>query len=164
MGVIYATSKRSGKTYPVSIAGNSPTPAEQAEINAYVDRVEGVGTTQAPLVDSESGSGNLIDFGQGIASGFGRGFADIPGGIASLLSAGLSYIPGDQGEEAIEDFGQGITDAARSGIDYLIGTPNDSVASKSGQALGSLASFLVPFAGGACWHNGCCAWGAEPSR
>ena len=149
MGVVYATSKRSGKTYSVSIAGNNPTPAEQAEINSYIDQVEGVATTQAPLVDSESGGGNLIDFGQGFASGFGRGFADIPGGLASLLSAGLSYVPGDQGEEEIEAFGQGITDAARSGIDYLIGTPDNSVASKSGQALGSLGSFLVPFAGGA---------------
>ena len=117
MGVVYATSKRSGKTYSVSIAGNNPTPAEQAEINSYIDQVEGVATTQAPLVDSESGGGNLIDFGQGFASGFGRGFADIPGGLASLLSAGLSYVPGDQGEEEIEAFGQGITDAARSGID-----------------------------------------------
>ena len=149
MGVIYATSKRSGKTYSVSIAGNNPTPAEQAEINSYIDQVEGVATTEAPLVDSESGGGNLIDFGQGFASGFGRGFADIPGGLASLLAAGLSYVPGDQGEEEIEAFGQGVTDAARSGIDYLIGTPDNSVASKSGQALGSLASFLVPYAGGA---------------
>ena len=149
MGVVYATSKRSGKTYSVSIAGDNPTAAEQAEINSYIDQVEGVATTQAPLVDSESGGGNLIDFGQGFASGFGRGFADIPGGLASLLSAGLSYVPGDQGEEEIEAFGQGITDAARSGIDYLIGTPDNSVASKSGQALGSLGSFLVPFAGGA---------------
>ena len=149
MGVVYATSKRSGKTYSVSIAGDNPTAAEQAEINSYIDQVEGVATTQAPLVDSESGGGNLIDFGQGFASGFGRGFADIPGGLASLLAAGLSYVPGDQGEEEIEAFGQGITDAARSGIDYLIGTPDNSVASKSGQALGSLGSFLVPFAGGA---------------
>ena len=149
MGVIYATSKRSGKTYSVSIAGNNPTPAEQAEINAYIDQAEGISTTPAPLVDSESGSGNLIDFGQGFASGFGRGFADIPGGLASLLAAGLSYVPGDQGEEEIEAFGQGVTNAARSGIDYLIGTPEDNVAGKSGQALGSLASFLVPYFGGA---------------
>ena len=149
MGVIYATSKRSGKTYSVSIAGNNPTPAEQAEINAYIDQAEGISTTPAPLVDSESGSGNLIDFGQGFASGFGRGFADIPGGLASLLAAGLSYVPGDQGEEEIEAFGQGVTNAARSGIDYLIGTPEDNVAGKSGQAFGSLASFLVPYFGGA---------------
>lgn len=149
MGVIYATSKRSGKTYSVSVAGNNPTPAEQAEINSYIDQVEGVGTTQAPLVDAESGTGNLIDFGQGFASGFGRGFADIPGGLASLLASGLSYVPGDQGEEEIEAFGQGVTDAARSGIDYLVGTPDSSVSSKSGQALGSIASYLVPFTGGA---------------
>ena len=148
MGTIYATSPRTGKTYSVSVAGSSPTQAEDAEIRSYIDQVEGFGV--APTAATEtSETGNLIDFGKGLASGFGRGFADIPGGIASLAAAGLSYIPGDQGEEEIEAFGQGITDAARSGIDYVLGPLDDNVASKSGQAAGSLASFLVPFAGGA---------------
>ena len=148
MGTIYATSPRTGKTYSVSIAGSSPTQAEDAEIRSYIDQVEGFGV--APTAAPEtSETGNLIDFGKGAISGFARGFADIPGGIASLAAAGLSYIPGDQGEEEIEAFGQGITDAARSGIDYVIGPLDDNVMSKSGQAVGSLASFLVPFAGGA---------------
>ena len=148
MSIIYATSPRTGKTYSVSIAGSSPTQAEDAEIRSYIDQVEGFGV--APTAAPEtSETGNLIDFGKGAISGFARGFADIPGGIASLAAAGLSYIPGDQGEEEIEAFGQGITDAARSGIDYVMGPLDDNVASKSGQAVGSLASFLVPFAGGA---------------
>jgi len=148
MGTIYATSPRTGKTYSVSVAGSSPTQAEDAEIRSYIDQVEGFGV--APTATPEtSETGNLIDFGKGAVSGFARGFADIPGGIASLTAAGLSYIPGDQGEEEIEAFGQGITDAARSGIDYVLGPLDDNVASKSGQAIGSLASFLVPFAGGA---------------
>ena len=148
MSIIYATSPRTGKTYSVSIAGSSPTQAEDAEIRSYIDQVEGFGV--APTAAPEtSETGNLIDFGKGAISGFARGFADIPGGIASLAAAVLSYIPGDQGEEEIEAFGQGITDAARSGIDYVMGPLDDNVASKSGQAVGSLASFLVPFAGGA---------------
>lgn len=151
MGIVYATSKRTGKTYSVSVAGNAATPDEEAQINAYVDQLEGVATAPAvmPEGQEDEGTNPLIDFGKGAASGFARSFADIPGGLASLTAAGLSYIPGDQGESEIEDFGQGITDYARTGIDYVLGTPNDSVASKSGQAIGSLASFLVPFAGGA---------------
>ena len=149
MGTIYATSPRTGKTYSVSVAGSSPTQAEDAEIRSYIDQVEGFGVAPTAAAPETSETGNLIDFGKGLASGFGRGFADIPGGIASLAAAGLSYIPGDQGEEEIEAFGQGITDAARSGIDYVLGPLDDNVMSKSGQAAGSLASFLVPFAGGA---------------
>ena len=150
MGIIYATSKRTGKTYSVAVAGNSATPDEEAQINAYVDQVEGFATPPAAMPEGreDEDTNPLIDFGRGAASGFARSFADIPGGLASLTAAGLSYIPGDQGESEIEDFGQGITDYARAGVDYVIGTPNDSVASKSGQAIGSLASFLVPFAGG----------------
>ena len=149
MSIIYATSPRTGKTYSVSVAGSSPTQAEDAQIRSYIDQVEGFGVAPTAAAPETSETGNLIDFGKGAVSGFARGFADIPGGIASLTAAGLSYIPGDQGEEEIEAFGQGITDAARSGIDYVLGPLDDNVASKSGQAIGSLASFLVPFTGGA---------------
>ena len=150
MGIIYATSKRTGKTYSASIAGTTATPEEERFINAQVDQIEGFATPPAAMPEGQEDEDTnpLIDFGKGAASGFARSFADIPGGLASLTAAGLSYIPGDQGESEIEDFGQGITDYARAGVDYVIGTPNDSVASKSGQAIGSLASFLVPFAGG----------------
>ena len=146
MGNIYATSRRTGKSYLVSVAGDSATPEEAAQIERYVDSVEGFGTPAAPAQE-EAGVGNLIDFLQGSASGFARSFADIPGGLASLTAAGLSKIPGDQGEEEIESAGQYLTDAARTGIDYVIGTPNESVMSKSGQALGSLASYITGGAG-----------------
>ena len=61
MGNVYATSKRTGKEYLVSIAGDTATPQELANIERYVDAVEGFG---APAIqpEEESGTGNLIDF------------------------------------------------------------------------------------------------------
>ena len=137
MGIIYATSKRTGKTYSASIAGTTATPEEERFINAQVDQIEGFATppTAMPEDQEDEDTNPLIDFGRGAASGFARSFADVPGGLASLAASGLSFIPGDQGESEIEDFGQGITDYARAGVDYVIGTPNDNVASKSGQAI-----------------------------
>jgi hypothetical protein len=147
MGNVYATSKRTGREYLVSIAGDTATPQELANIERYVDAVEGFG---APAIqpEEESGTGNLIDFAQGVASGVARGIADVPGGLASLTAAALRYtVPGNQGEDTIEAFGQGITDAARTGIDYAIGTPEDNIAGKSGQAIGSIGSYFLGGAG-----------------
>ena len=48
MGTIYATSPRTGKTYSVSVAGSSPTQAEDAEIRSYIDQVEGFGVGVMP--------------------------------------------------------------------------------------------------------------------
>ena len=147
MANVYADSKRTGKSYLVSIAGDSPTPQELADIERYVDTVEGFG---APTTVQESPDevGNLIDFTQGAASGLARSIADVPGGLASLTAAGLrKFVPGDQGEDSIESFGQGITDAARTGIDYVIGTPDDNIAGKAGQAIGSIGSYFLGGAG-----------------
>lgn len=147
MGNVYATSKRTGKEYLVSIAGDTATPQELASIERYVDAVEGFG---APVIqtEEESGTGNLIDFAQGVASGVARGVADVPGGLASLAASALRYtVPGNQGEDTIEAFGQGITDAARTGIDYAIGTPEDNIAGNYGQAIGSFGSYFLGGAG-----------------
>lgn len=147
MGNVYADSKRTGKSYLVSVAGDNPTPQELADIERYVDAVEGFGAPAA-VQESPDEVGNLIDFTQGAASGLARSIADVPGGLASLTAAGLrKFVPGDQGEDSIESFGQGITDAARTGIDYVIGTPEDNISGKAGQAIGSIGSYFLGGAG-----------------
>ena len=54
MGNVYANSKRTGKRYLVSVAGDTPTPEELVDIERYVDSVEGFG---APVVEKESSEG-----------------------------------------------------------------------------------------------------------
>ena len=147
MGNVYADSKRTGKSYLVSVAGDTPTPQELADIERYVDAVEGFG---APVVAEQPTDelGNVVDLIQGTASGLARSLADVPGGLASLTAAGLrKYVPGDQGEDSIEEFGQGVTDALRTGIDYTIGTPEDNIMGKGGQAIGSIGSYFLGGAG-----------------
>ena len=143
MGNVYADSKRTGKSYLVSVAGDTPTPQELADIERYVDAVEGFG---APVVAEQPTDelGSVGDLIQGTASGLARSLADVPGGLASLTAAGLrKYVPGDQGEDSIEEFGQGATDALRTGIDYTIGTPEDNIMGKGGQAIGSIGSYFL---------------------
>lgn len=139
---IYARSARSGKLYEVSIAGTQPTPEEQAYIEQRIDNIEGYGAVQAPLpteeVDDASAAGNLI-------SGFGRGFltsfTELPQGIVGLGESVLGYEPGST---SIGETAQDISKAGRSGVEYLLGESDGSVSSKTGEAFGSLASFLVP--------------------
>ena len=143
MGTIYATSPNTGKVYPVSIAGSDPTPEEKAKILTEMARREGFLQTEKPELIEEDTVGGIGDLIQGTAYGFGNSFAQIPGGLASLTEA---VLPGDQ--SGLERAGQSITDALQSGVEYVVGTPDDNIMSKSGQAIGSLASFLVPAAGG----------------
>ena len=53
----------------------------------------------------------------------------------------MGYTPGSTN---IGEAAQDISAAGRSGVEYLLGQSDGSVASKSGEAFGSLASFLVP--------------------
>ena len=139
---IYARSARSGKLYEVNIAGTQPTPEEQSYIEQRIDNIEGFGAVEAPLpteeVDDASTAGNLI-------SGFGRGFltsfTELPGGIVGLGESVLGYEPGTT---AVGEVAQDISDAGRSGVEYMLGQSDGSVSSKTGEAFGSLASFLVP--------------------
>ena len=142
MPSIYARSARSGKLYEVSIAGTQPTPEEQAYIEQRIDNIEGFGAVEAPLpteeVDDASAAGNLI-------TGFGRGFltsfTELPQGIVGLGESVLGYEPGST---AVGETAQDISKAGRSGVEYILGQSDGSVSSKTGEAFGSLASFLVP--------------------
>ena len=150
MPIVNTISPLTGRNYRVEIAGNEPTQEERVEIANWLLQTEGYSQPQQELIEPEEGGlGDVGDLFQGAASGFAKGFAQIPGGLASLYAAGMKYIPGDQGEEEVEQFGQSVTQAAESGIDYVLGTPADTIAGKSGQAIGSLASFFVPYLGAA---------------
>ena len=82
MGTINVTSKRTGNTYPIAIAGNQPTDQEDAFIQQYVDREDGV-LAIAPEEEDDS-QGGLIDFAKSTVGGVARSFTEIPGGLAAL--------------------------------------------------------------------------------
>jgi RNA-binding protein YhbY len=139
---IYARSARTGKLYSVNIAGTQPTPEEQSYIEQRIDNLEGFGATEAPLVETEAqdtgGAGELI-------SGFGRGFltsfTELPQGVVGLGESVFGYEPGST---AIGEAAQDISKAGREGVEYMLGQSDGSVSAKTGEAFGSLASFLVP--------------------
>ena len=82
MGTINVTSKRTGNTYPIAIAGSTPTEQEDAFIQQYVDREDGV-LAIAPEEEDDS-QGGLIDFAKSTVGGVARSFTEIPGGLAAL--------------------------------------------------------------------------------
>jgi len=142
MGTINVKSNLTGKTYPILIAGNRPTAAEDQFIRNYIAREDGV-LLEAPETEEEEGS--LIDVPKGIVGGFFRDLAQVPGGIASLGESvgeklGFDVAPGESDiGRAAQDFSRGASRAIADTFDL-----NDSAYSKSGQAFGSLLSFFVP--------------------
>ena len=142
MGTINVKSNLTGKTYPILIAGNRPTAAEDQFIQNYIAREDGV-LLEAPETEEEKGS--LIDIPKGIAGGFFQSLAQVPGGIASLGESvgeklGFDVAPGESDiGRAAQDFSRGASRAIADTFDL-----NDSAYSKSGQAFGSLASFFIP--------------------
>ena len=142
MGTINVKSNLTGKTYPILIAGNRPTAAEDQFIQNYIAREDGV-LLEAPETEEEEGS--LIDIPKGIAGGFFQSLAQVPGGIASLGESvgeklGFDVAPGESDiGRAAQDFSRGASRAIADTFDL-----NDSAYSKSGQAFGSLASFFIP--------------------
>ncbi len=139
---IYAKSARSGKLYSVNIAGTQPTPEEQSYIEQRIDNIEGFGATEAPLVDTETedtgGAGELIS---GLGRGFLTSFTEMPQGLVGFGESVLGYEPGST---AIGETAQDISEAGRRGVEYVLGQSDGSVSAKTGEAFGSVASFLVP--------------------
>ena len=138
MGTINVTSKRTGNTYPIAIAGSRPTEQEDAFIQQYVDRQDGV-LAIAPEEDDDS-QGGLIDFAKSTAGGVARSFTEIPGGLAAL---GETILGEDVGTTSIGKAAQSFSNNASEYIQDTFDM-NESVASKSGQAFGSMLSFLIP--------------------
>ena len=142
MGTINVRSNLTGKVYPILIAGNTPTASEDQFIRNYINQQDG-GLIETPVEDTEEGS--LIDVPKGIIGGFAKSFAQIPGGITSLGESvgqklGFDVAPGESAiGKAAQDFSRGASESIDDYFDL-----NNSAYSKSGQAFGSLLSFLVP--------------------
>lgn len=111
--------------------------ATDAEITAYLKSKFPAAPVAPPPAPADAGpdeSGILGRF----AYGFGRQFTDIPGGIAELA------IPA---EEAVKTAPGEFSEDARKYLEETLGidpTKDPTITQQAAQALGSLASFLVP--------------------
>jgi hypothetical protein len=104
---------------------------------AYIDSKYGPATTDEEVVAPPTGSDESSILGR-FAYGAGTGFTDIPGGIASLFYSA---------EEAAKTAPGQFSEEARKYLQETFGidpTKDPTAAQQAAQALGSVASFLVP--------------------
>jgi hypothetical protein len=139
MGMYSTISPVSGKLYDFEIEGDNPNPEEFDKIQNFIanDGVIGKGLLEEPISDDEGG---LLTFGKSTVGGLLSSAAQIPGGLSALGE----YVGGyDIGST---DFGKAAQEWSNKKVDSLQDTfnMNESVSSKSGQALGSLLSFFIP--------------------
>jgi hypothetical protein len=139
MGMYSTISPVSGKLYDFEIEGDNPNPEEFDKIQNFIanDGVVGKGLLEEPISDDEGG---LLTFGKSTVGGLLSSAAQIPGGLSALGE----YVGGyDIGST---DFGKAAQEWSNEKVDSLQDTfdMNESVSSKSGQALGSLLSFFIP--------------------
>ena len=138
MGMYSTISPVSGKLYDFEIEGDNPNPEEFDKIQNFIanDGVIGKGLLEEPISDDEGG---LLTFGKSTVGGLLSSAAQIPGGLSALGE----YVGGyDIGST---DFGKAAQEWSNEKVDSLQDTfdMNESVSSKSGQALGSLLSFFI---------------------
>ena len=139
MGMYSTISPVSGKLYDFEIEGDNPNPEEFDKIQNFIanDGVIGKGLLEEPISDDEGG---LLTFGKSTVGGLLSSAAQIPGGLSALGE----YVGGyDIGST---DFGKAAQEWSNKKVNSLQDTfdMNESVSSKSGQALGSLLSFFIP--------------------
>ena len=149
MGQVTTRSPLTGRLYTFNVAGNEPTEQERLAVAQYLIATEG--QTQQPqtseLIEQEERESNaFIDVPREFTRSLAKSFADLPGGLASLATAispldkvGLGYV-----EDYVEAAGQGVTKAAKEGIDNLLGEPVDTPAGKLAGAVGYITSYFVP--------------------
>ena len=114
-----------------------PDSATPQQMLAYIDSKYGPDTTDGEVVAPPTGSDESSILGR-FAYGAGTGFTDIPGGIASL------FYPA---EEAAKTTPGQFSEEARKYLQETFGidpTKDPTAAQQAAQALGSVASFLVP--------------------
>ena len=153
MPIVNTNSPLTGQQYSFTIAGNEPTDEERKFIANYILSQENPQPLIQPDLEAPQPppdeTNMFADFAQGVGSGFLGSFAQLPGGIASLIDAGERQLESRTGLDLgdyskLAESGQSITNYAQNFVDEYVGVPGDTVAGKSGQALGSLASFFVP--------------------
>jgi len=117
-----------------------PDDASDAEITSYLKAkfpTEGALGEQAAAAPAPAGPDESSILGR-LAYGFGTGFTDIPGGIAAL---------GLPAEKAAQTTAGQFSEEARKYLQETFGidpTKDPTAAQQAAQALGSVASFLVP--------------------
>lgn len=140
MAVIYVPSSIEGQSYSVRIAGDTPTPQEQANINAYVARMDARRSAAAPAQAAPEDTGPDTSFGGAIRSSLDQPLenlgitADLLGfqGIGSALRGAV---------EAPENY-QSATEGFinEGGWMYDLSYLPRAAVEQGGQLLGSLAT------------------------
>jgi hypothetical protein len=145
MAVITVPSSVQGKSYSVRIAGNAPTPEEQARISEYVARMDSMAAPQPVAAPEESSM--LGEIGSGLGRGFFGSLAAVPGGLGALAEAGYGKVTGQPitpGSTAFGGILQDISEEGRQAVEGAFGPSTDTTSGKIGEAVGSIGSFLIP--------------------
>lgn len=106
MAVISVPSSATGATYSVRIAGDAPTAAEQARIDAYVAQMDATMAPVTPTVPQEEQTG-------GVSSAFGLGVDMLQQGYGSAIEG----FGESTGIAAIRDYGAGVAEANKQQIE-----------------------------------------------
>lgn len=117
-----------------------PDEATPQQMSAYVQAKYGMAQEAAPAAPTGPDDSSILGR---AAYGFARGFTDIPGGIAALAYPA---------EEAAQTSGGRFSEEARKYLQETLGIDPEkdpTAAQQAAEALGSLASFLVPATGAA---------------
>lgn len=147
MAVISVPSSIQGQSYTVRIAGDAPTPEEQARIDAYVAQMDSrLAPQQQPVAPAEE-PGIISEIGSGLGRGFLGSLAAIPGGLGALAEAGYGKLTGQPTTPGSTAFGgvlQDISQEAQAGVEGMFGPAAETTSGKIGEAIGSIGSFLIP--------------------
>ena len=147
MAVISVPSSIQGQSYTVRIAGDTPTPEEQARINAYVAQMDARMAPQAPVEAAPEEPSMLGEIGSGLGRGFLGSLAAVPGGLGALAEAGYGKLTGQPVTPGSTAFGgvlQDISEGGRQSVEEMFGPSTESTAGRIGEAVGSIGSFLIP--------------------
>ena len=146
MAVISVPSSATGATYSVRIAGDTPTAAEQARIDAYVAQMDATMAPAAPTAPQEEQSG-------GLGSAFGVGVDILQQGYGSAVegfgaSTGIDFLR-DYGARVAEENKQQVAEATPGLTGYEDVDDIGSALSFYGQTLAQQVPQLgVSLAGG----------------
>ncbi len=145
MAVIYVPGAFSGTQYAVNIAGDVPTPAEQARIDQYVAQQESAfqsryesmfgapGETEAAPPEDTTAFGRSVDIG---LAGLGRAYGSTLEGIGTVT-----------GLESLAGYGAGVAERQGLELDRLAEAAALEREREAQGAIGSAATYIGEIAG-----------------
>ena len=164
MGIITVDGPQTGTPYAVRIAGEQPTPEEQARINKYVADQEQytqsviAGYRGAPTVQQQAPAA-MPDPEPEDTTAVGRGLRRGVEGIQSLFGTSVEELGRGTGIAGLERFGRGLEESAQAELERLareegVTTRRDvedfgTTASYVGEVAGEQAPFLATTLAGA---------------